>query len=96
MLRKESEAVLEVNDPIPQQEEFGSGQPTLEDAFQEIREEWKEKMDKIRRYVMQQLESQEQDARQPRLAYGGGRASKQEDSRAHGGRRLCSSSDAWG
>ena len=68
MSRKESEAVLEGNGPIPQQEEFRSSQPTLEDAFREIREEYKKHMDKIRRYVMQQLASQEQDARQPRLA----------------------------
>ena len=68
MLWKESEAVLEGNGPILQQEAFVSGQPTLEDAFREIREEWKEQMDKIRRYVMQQLATQEQDARRLRLA----------------------------
>ena len=33
MPRKESEAVPEGNGPIPQQEEFGSGQPTLEDIY---------------------------------------------------------------
>ena len=65
MLRK---AVLEGNGPIPQQEEFGSSQPTLEDALRDIRQEWKEQLDKIRGYVMQRLASQEQDARQPRLA----------------------------
>ena len=68
MLRKESEFVSEGNGPAPQQEEFESGQPTLEDAFRDIRQEWKEQLDKIRRYMMQQLASQEQDARQPRLA----------------------------
>ena len=68
MLRKESEAVLEGNGPIPQQQEFESGQPMLEDAFREIREEWKKQMDKIKKYVMQELASQAQDARQPRLA----------------------------
>ena len=52
MLRKESESVLEGNGPIPQQEEFGSGQPTLEDAFRDTRQEWKEQLDKIRIYVM--------------------------------------------
>ena len=29
MPRKESEAVPEGNGPVPQQEDFGSGQPTL-------------------------------------------------------------------
>ena len=53
MLRKESEAVLESNGPIPQKEEFGSGQPTLEDAFRDIRQEWKEQLDKIRTHVVQ-------------------------------------------
>ena len=33
MPRKESEAVPEGNDPLPQQEEFGSSQPTLEDVY---------------------------------------------------------------
>ena len=33
MPRKESEAVTEGNSPVPQQEEFGSGKPTLEDVY---------------------------------------------------------------
>ena len=33
MQRKESEAVPEGNDPVPQQEEFGSGEPTLEGLY---------------------------------------------------------------
>ena len=33
MLRKESEAVPEGNGPLPQQEDFGSGQPTLEEVY---------------------------------------------------------------
>ena len=33
MPRKESKAVPEGNGPLPQQEEFGSGQPTLEDVY---------------------------------------------------------------
>ena len=32
MLRKESEVVSEGNGPVPQREEFGSGQPTLEEV----------------------------------------------------------------
>ena len=33
MPRKESEAVPEGNGPVPQQEEFGSGEPTLADVY---------------------------------------------------------------
>ena len=33
MLRKESEVVPEGNCPAPQQEEFGSGEPTLADVY---------------------------------------------------------------
>ena len=33
MPRKESEAVPEVNGPVSQQEEFGSGEPTLADVY---------------------------------------------------------------
>ena len=34
MPRKESAAAPEGNGPLPQQEEFGSGQPTLADVYQ--------------------------------------------------------------
>ena len=37
MLRKESEAVPEGNGPVPQQEELGSGQPTLEDVHRMVK-----------------------------------------------------------
>ena len=33
MPRKESEAVTEGNGPVPQQEELGSGEPTLADVY---------------------------------------------------------------
>ena len=33
MPRNESEAIPEGNSPILQQEEFGSGQPTMEDVY---------------------------------------------------------------
>ena len=42
MLRKASEAISEGNGPIPRQEEFGSGQPTLADAFREMKEKLEE------------------------------------------------------
>ena len=74
MLWKESEAVPEDNGPVPQQEEFGSGQPTLEDVYRnmkEIFEEWDTKMDELvreRRSIDQRLTRLEHDAQQPRLA----------------------------
>ena len=37
MLRKTNEAVSEGNVPIPQQEEYGSGQPTLVDAYRQVK-----------------------------------------------------------
>ena len=37
MLRKASEAVSDGNVPILQQEEYGSGQPTLADAYRQIK-----------------------------------------------------------
>ena len=33
MPRKESKAIPEGNDPVSQQEEFGSGEPTLADVY---------------------------------------------------------------
>ena len=38
MPRKESEAVPEGNGPVPQQEYFGSGQPTLADVYRTMEE----------------------------------------------------------
>ena len=38
MPRKESEAVPEGNSPVPQREEFGSGQPTLADVYRPLQE----------------------------------------------------------
>ena len=78
MLLKESEAVPKGNGPVPQQEEFGSGQPTLEDVYRkmkEISEEWDTKMDELlreRRSIGQRLTCLEHDARRPRLAMGAG------------------------
>ena len=36
MLRKESETVAEGSGPVPQQDEFRSGQPTLVDALRKV------------------------------------------------------------
>ena len=61
MLRKESEAVPESNGLVPQQEDFRSGQPTLEDAYRKIEELWW--MAKYMRVKHQCEASLEQDAR---------------------------------
>ena len=37
MLRKAIKAVPEGNDPVPQKEEFGSGQPTMEDVYRRMK-----------------------------------------------------------
>ena len=81
MPRKESEAVRESKGPILQQEEFGSGQPTMEDAYRMMKEafdRWDRKLDKIsdkmkeyieeRTSIDQRLTRLEYGARQPRLA----------------------------
>ena len=47
MPRKESEAVPEDNGPVPQQEKFGSGQPTLADVYRMM----EELFDKSDRYL---------------------------------------------
>ena len=70
------------NDPVPQQEEFGSGQPKLADVYRPSNESFdrqmkshfeqlEKKFDELKvmmRLLEQHLASQEQDARQPRLA----------------------------
>ena len=81
MPRKESEAVPESNGPIIQQEEFGSGQPTMEDVYRVMEEafdRWDRKLDEIsnkmeeyieeRRSIDQRLTRLGHGARQPRLA----------------------------
>ena len=81
MPRKESKAVPEGNNLVPQQEEFGSGEPTLADVYRRYQEEfkkmdsyfdrWNRKLDEISdemRVMDQHVPSLEQDARQPRLA----------------------------
>ena len=67
ILRKESEVVPEGSDPVHQEEEFGSGQPTP-GPFQRVDEIWGRRIEVITRLLEQHLASQERDARQPRLA----------------------------
>ena len=72
MPRKASEAVSEGNGPIPQQEEYGSGQPTLAGALRKIGEKLDEFHDEMAALFEQfsaGLEKfLEQDARQRRYA----------------------------
>ena len=67
MVRKASEAVSEGNGLVRQEEEFGFGQPAPVDEFREIRSQFS-KLKELMRPLEQHLLSQEQDARQPRLA----------------------------
>ena len=76
MPRKGSEAVPEGNCPIPQQEEFGSGEPTLADIYRlcvkrfdridSYSDRWNKKLDEIsdeRRKMDQHVTSLEHGAR---------------------------------
>ena len=81
MPRKDCEAALEGNCPIPQQEELGSGEPTLADIYRLCVERldrmdsysdlWNKKLDEISdemRKADQHVIRLEHRARQPRLA----------------------------
>ena len=74
MPRKEGKAVPEGNDPVPQQEEFGSGHSTLVDVYRMIEKLFDksdrrlEKLLNEMRRMDQRLASLEHDARHPRLA----------------------------
>ena len=80
MQRKESKAVPEGNCPIPQQEEFGSGKPTLADIYRLCEERfdgmdswfdrWNKNLDEIldeMRKIDEHVTRLEHGARQPRL-----------------------------
>ena len=62
-----SEAVSEGNGPVRQEEEIGCGQPAPVDEFREIKSHF-DNLKELMRRLEQHLMSQEQDARQPRLA----------------------------
>ena len=78
MPRMDCEAVPEGNCPILQQEEFGSGKPTLADTyrlcverFDRMDDRWNKKLDEIfdeMREMDQHVTRLEHGARQPRLA----------------------------
>ena len=73
MLRKESEAVPESNDLVPQQEDFRSGKFTLADIYRMFNERFDRRHRKLDetaknwRRMDQHLTGLEPDARQPRL-----------------------------
>ena len=80
MPRMENKAVPEGNGPVPEQKEFGSGEPTLVDFYRRFEERFDRqlkimksclvKMDEISedwRSIDQRLTRLEHDARQPRL-----------------------------
>ena len=78
MLRKENEVVPVGNGPVHQQEEFGSGQPTLNEVcrmFKEALEVCNRSVDKMQEYVedLRRIEQRvarlEPGARQPHLAW---------------------------
>ena len=59
MPRMENNVVPEGNDPVPQQKKFGSGQPTLVDAYRKIEEVRDKRIDMITRLLQQHLTSLE-------------------------------------
>ena len=80
MPRKESEAVLEGNGPVPQEEEFGSGQPTLEDFCQKMFEEIDKRFDKHIR-IIRKLYKEPLRSTREKVARGSGGDEKGENSR---------------
>ena len=68
---KESEVVPEGNGPVHQREEFGSGQPTLEDVYQMMKEafdRWDKMLNEISDEARERFTCLEHGARQSRLA----------------------------
>ena len=71
MLRKASEAVPEGNDPVPQKEELGFGQPTMEDVYRMMKEAFDRRdkqLDEIYDEIKKRLTRLEHRARQVHLA----------------------------
>ena len=111
MLRKESEAVPEGNGPVPRQEEFESDQPTLVDVYRLFEESFdirlkimksrfghQEKVERIHGNESNRTAFSKPRARCSAAmpCHGGRRAIRHQDLLAQGGRRCCSSSEAWG
>ena len=71
MLRKATKAVPEGNDPVPQKEELGSGQPTMEDVYRRMKlmmSHFEENMDELSDVMNQHVTRLEHETRKPRLA----------------------------
>ena len=74
MPRKAIKAVPEGNDPVPQKEELGCGQPTMEDVYRRMKlmmSHFEEKMDELSdemKKMDEHVTRLEHGARQPRLA----------------------------
>ena len=71
MPRKATKAVPEGNDPVPQKEELGSGQPTMEDVYRRMKlmmSHFEENMDELSDVMNQHVTCLEHETRQPRLA----------------------------
>ena len=84
----------EENGLVPQQEEFGSGQPKLADVYRPSDESFGRgikghfnKLYGLMRRLEQHLASQEQDVRQPRLTMEADETANTKNWRTHGGRR---------
>ena len=84
MLRKASEAVSEGNGPVPQQEEYGSGQSTLAGAFREIKEKLDKFQDEMTGLFDQLAARREQHVRQRRYAMEADEASTKTSERTEG------------
>ena len=96
MLRKASEAVSEGNGPIPQQEENGSGQPTLAGEFRKIREKLDEFHDEMTGLFEQLAARQEQDARQRRNVMEADETNTETSERTESTAIVVCINDAWG
>ena len=98
MSPKESEAVPEGNGPVHQQGKFGSGPSKLEDVYRmgkKVFDRWDRKLDEMAKFGSACIKYQARCSATT-SCHGSRRASRHQDSRAHGGRRYGSSSDAWG
>ena len=71
MLRKAIKTVPEGNDFVPQKQELGSGQPTMEDVYRRMKlmmNHFEKTMDELSVVMNQHVTRLEHGARQPRLA----------------------------
>ena len=73
-----------------------SGQPTWEELRRVVKEKWDRQVEEMIRLLEQQLASQEQDARQPRLAMEADGPVNTKTRERTEGRHQCCSSDVWG